>query len=229
MTRLSRYALTAALQWRHGFIPAFALTTALMAAILRALPPLVRTKAAQFLLAADPLFFAFLFAGSFLMLEKSDGTLAALAASPYPPRDYLLERAIAVGLTAAASGVVLAAAGGLERWSPLPIVAAQLLGAAGSGAAGIAVASRAKTINGFFLTAAPAMALMAVPPLSALFAFPAAPIAAFFPGYAVVAWIGAGLGRPLSGGAIAASLANAAAWTALAFAAARRAAAEALR
>lgn len=223
MTRTIRWRLSLSLQWRHGFVPAFALTTVLMSAVLRALPPTMRQKAAQVLIAADPLFFAFLFAGSFLMLEKSDGTLEALAASPYPTRDYLLERGLSIGLTAAAAGIVLAAAGGLERWAAPTIVAAQLLGAAGSGAAGIAIAAKAKSINGFFLAAAPAMAFMAVPLLHALFGFPAAPIAACFPGYAVVAWIGAGIGRPLGGIAFAASAANALVWTAASFLAARRA------
>ncbi|MFA6504680.1 MAG: hypothetical protein WCT14_01210 [Treponemataceae bacterium] len=222
MTRFTRYALSMRLQWRHGFIPAFAVTLALLTAILRSLPLSFKLPAAQAMIASDPLFFAFFFSGAFLMLEKSDGTIAALAASPYPAHEYLLERGLAVGLVAAASGTALAAFSDITAWTPFPIVAAQLVGSACAGAAGIAVASRVKSINGFFIASVPAMALMAVPLLSALFGFPSETIAAFFPGWAVVSWIGAGLGRSTSIGNVIASLANGAFWTAAAFIAAER-------
>lgn len=222
MTRFTRYGLALRLQWRHGFIPAFAATTALMAAILRSLPAAYKVPAAQAMVASDPLFFAFFFSGAFLMLEKSDGTVAALAASPCTAREYLLERALSIGLVAAASGLAIAALGGLSAWSPLPVIAAQLLGAAASGAAGTAVAARAKSINGFFIASVPFMTLFAVPFLSALFGVPSARIAAFFPGWSIVAWIGAGLGRPMSAGQAAASIAGGALWTAFAFYAAGR-------
>lgn len=160
---LRRLALGLKLQARHGFAAAYAVATLIFGLVLGALPPAWGARLLPLLAAAEPCFFAPFFAGAFLMLERGAGSFRVLFAAPLTVAAYIAERAILVGLFCAAAGLGLGALAAKGPWSPLGLAAAELAGAALGAPLGMAAAARARSMNGFILSAVPALALLAAP------------------------------------------------------------------
>ena len=81
------------LLWRHGFVAAYLVVGILYAALLSALPRDWADAVLPVLAWSDAAFFCFFFAGASICLDLSQGTFAALCASPLEPGAYIVVKA----------------------------------------------------------------------------------------------------------------------------------------
>jgi fluoroquinolone transport system permease protein len=111
----------ALVQGRHGFYAVTAVVVGVWVGVLLLLPDPVRENPA----ALAPMFVvtnlqvtAFYFAAALLLLERSQGTLSAIAVSPLRPGEYLAARAASLAVLGATESIAVArlAFGADARW-----------------------------------------------------------------------------------------------------------------
>jgi fluoroquinolone transport system permease protein len=153
-------------QARNGFYWATAFLVLVVGGLLLAVPEAVRANASLWVpavVAMNLQITTFFFVAGLMLLERDEGTLAALAVSPVSPGGYLAARV--VSLTALASVETLALvwiafdAGG--AWI-LTTAGAVALGAIYTGM-GAAVATRYASVNALLLPAAVVVTVLLLP------------------------------------------------------------------
>ncbi|SDM32261.1 hypothetical protein SAMN05421823_11284 [Catalinimonas alkaloidigena] len=111
----------------------------------------------------DPVIMSYLFAGVLLLFEKNENTLAALAVSPLPMRQYLWSKGVALTLVATGTALVMAWVGHGFRLQYVPF----LIGMIGSSLqfawVGCAMGARARDFSQFLLRSIGGMIVGAVP------------------------------------------------------------------
>ncbi|MCI3921026.1 ABC transporter permease [Paenibacillus sp. TRM 82003] len=153
MRRLrSAMAFDMKLQVRHGFYATYALISSLYIIVLRILPAQWRETAHVVLTFSDPAALGFFFIGGLLLLEKQQHIFDPLFVTPYASAEYVVSKTATLSLLSLAS-IVLIRIGvfGLQgRWTLF------LFGAAATAAfftlLGLGIASRCRTMNGYFAT-----------------------------------------------------------------------------
>jgi fluoroquinolone transport system permease protein len=95
---LSAFRSDVRYQWRYGFYFVYAFLIACFVAIIRVLPEGWRQTALVAALLGDPALLGFFFIGGILQLERGEGLLDALFASPLRPAEYLVSKAASLGL-----------------------------------------------------------------------------------------------------------------------------------
>lgn len=222
-------ALLNALRWdvvvqaRNGFYWATAFLVVVLGALLLRLPAGARAEVATWvpaILAVNVQITTFFFMAGLLLLEREEGTLGALAVSPFPPWGHLAVRVVSLTALAAAEtfavvGIVFGTGG---SW---------LLILSGTAALGViytcfgaAVAARYASVNALLLPASAFVTLLLLPLLSHFGVVPRA-LFLWHPIEPALALIRAGYG---TGGPaeIAFGFAGSLAWGALAFGWGRR-------
>jgi fluoroquinolone transport system permease protein len=178
-------AVVAALGWdivvqvRNGFYWATAFLILAMGGLLLALPEPARANHAAWvpaLVAINLQTTTFFFAAALILLERDEGTLAALGVTPFGAGAYSAMRTATLTTLAAAEtgAIVWLAFGTLQFWSPV------LLGTATMGAIytgfGLAIASRYESVNALLLPTSAFLAFLLLPLLPHFGLAPRAPL-----------------------------------------------------
>jgi fluoroquinolone transport system permease protein len=99
-----------------------------------------------------------------VLLEKQQGSLAAVFVTPARPAEYLLSKAVSLTALAVATAVVIALASGLPL-RPLPFVAGIVLTSVSFVMVGLAVSAAVRTVNGYLLAMVPVTVVPMLPVL----------------------------------------------------------------
>lgn len=154
-------------QARYGFYFLYAVLTVVYGMVLYALPEGWREKAAAILIFSDPASMGLFFMGAIVLLEKSQRTPWAFAASPVRPMEYVIGKVGSLSAVSLAVAAVLALTAGVGN---LPMV---LLGTAMAGGmftlSGIVVAAKISSLNQFILWTVPVEVVGFVPAVLHLF------------------------------------------------------------
>ncbi|HRW25235.1 MAG TPA: hypothetical protein P5298_12560 [Spirochaetia bacterium] len=211
------FAADLRLLWRHGFAIAYLVVAALYAAVLSALPRAWADAVLPILAWSDPAFFCFFFAGASVCLDLAQGTFRSLFASPLRPSDYLIVKALDLGILSFAMAAIVSASSRGADFSLWPLAASAAFGGAPAAMLGAALALRLKSVNRFMMGSIPAFLVLALPALdyAAGRYLPPwfGPIAALSPGGASLAFARAAYTAAPAGELALGALA-AAAWTA---------------
>jgi fluoroquinolone transport system permease protein len=214
----------AALQSRNGFYRATLFIVLVMGALLLAIPEALRADRALWVpavLAVNLQVTTFFFVAGLMLLEREEGTLAALGVSPLGAGTYLLSKTVTLTALAAVETValVLIAFGPGGNWVLI------LLGTAAIGAVytgfGVAVGARFRSVNALLLPASLIVTLLLLPLLPHFGLAPRVP-SFLHPIEPPLALIRAGYGVG-GAGEIAYGLAGSAMWAGIAFLLGRRA------
>ncbi len=168
-------AFATALRWdvvvqaRNGFYWASGFLVLVVGGLLLALPEAARADRAACvpaLLAVNLQITTFFFVAGLMLLERDEGTLAALAVSPFSPGAYLATRATTLTTLAALESVAVV-------WIAFGMRGSWLLILAGTGALGAtytclgaAVACRYASVNALLLPASVFVGLLLLPLLA---------------------------------------------------------------
>jgi fluoroquinolone transport system permease protein len=154
------------LQARNGFYWATAFLVLVVGGLLLAAPEVVRTNSSVWvpaLIAVNMQTTTFFFVAGLMLLERDEGTLAALAVSPLSAGDYLAARTLT--LTALAGIETLALV-----WMAFEVRGASLAIVAGTAAVGViytafgaAIATRYESVNRLLLPASVVVMLLLLP------------------------------------------------------------------
>ena len=156
------------LQYRYGIYAAYAFIVALYVAELLLLGAVLPPWVPALIIFTDPAALGFFFLGALMMLEKSEGVRAALAASPVSAIDYLTGKiATLVGLSLASCLVLLPFIHQVAN--PILLFVAVMLTAIQYVGIGVPIALRFKTVNGYLIGSAGFLTPLIAPGLLALF------------------------------------------------------------
>ncbi len=165
-------ALLTALRWdmvlqaRNGFYWTTAFVVLVVGALLLAVPEAARADAGAWvpaIIASNLQITTFFFMAGLMLLERDEGTLTALAVSPFTPGAYVAARTITLTALAAVETILLVWVGFGAGGSWLPILAGTAaIGVIYTGC-GAAIATRYESVNGMLLPASAFVALLLLP------------------------------------------------------------------
>jgi fluoroquinolone transport system permease protein len=150
------------LLWRYRVLYAGAVVAALWVLVLAQLPPEARPLALPFALFTDLAVVGYYFLAGLVLLEREEGSLAALAVSPLRFPEYLGSKLAVLTLLALAMSFAIVPAGGGGPWSPLWLVVGVVLTSLFAMLVGFLLVARYATISEFLVPSSlPFVALMA--------------------------------------------------------------------
>lgn len=154
------------LQARNGFYWASAFLVLVVGGLLLALPAAARANEAAWVpavLAVNLQITTFFFVAGLILLERDEGTLAALAVSPFSPGAYLAVRTVTLTALAAVETIAVV-------WIAFDSAGSWLLMLSGSAALGViytglgaAIGARYTSVNAFLLPASLVVSLLLLP------------------------------------------------------------------
>src|SRR5262245_7906856 len=141
----------ARLQWRNGFGYAIVFVTAIWLLVATRLPAAQLSWLLPMMVANNLLITAFYFMAALVLLERDEGSLAALAVTPLLAGEYLAGKAAALTVLALVQNVALALVFGVRGIDIVLAGAGVALGAALLALFGFALVSRYSSINTFLM------------------------------------------------------------------------------
>jgi len=215
----------AVLQFRGGFYYVGAFVAILYVALLSQLPdewPLDLPLIIPAVLFINLMVTTFYFVAAMVILERDEGTLAALAASPLRPREYLAAKTVSLAFLAIAENLAVLLFFYGAEFGPLALLAGLIMLCAFYTFVGIITIARFNSINSFIIPSGFAVALLVAPPLLQHFGAVSGWIYYLHPMQPYLSLIAAAFTAPAVGeiayGVVAGGL-----WLALAYEGARRA------
>ena len=148
-------------QARYGFYLIYAILTVLYIFVLSLIDhPQARSLAAALVLLSDPAVLGFFFIGGIWLLEKDEDLHSYAAITPQRHGEYVLGKAVSLGLISTLAATVICLAG--VPGANLPLLAAAVFLASGVFTlTGLVLATMAKSVNGYMLVSVlPAMVLL---------------------------------------------------------------------
>jgi fluoroquinolone transport system permease protein len=181
-------------QFRHGFYYAYLFVSAVYILLLRFIPGGYRTYAATIMVFSDPGVMGFFFVGGILLLERGQGILDPLFVTPLQPRAFILSKCLSLAVLAVSTSLVILLATFGFSFRALPLVVGVVLSSFIATLAGLGLAARASTLNGY-LVASPLFLLpFSLPLVDYLGLFPSA-LFYVLPGKASLVLIDGAFGR----------------------------------
>lgn len=95
-------------QVRYGFYYAYAVITVLYIIILRQIPYDSQKLAVTFIIFSDPAILGFFFIGGLILLEKGEGTLEYIVATPLRDKEYLASKALSLTFLSMLTSLIIA-------------------------------------------------------------------------------------------------------------------------
>lgn len=170
MKRLCRTFLSdVRYQWRYGFYFIYGFLTVCFIVALRLLPESWRQTALVVALIADPALLGLFFIGGILQLERGEGILDALFSSPLRPWEYILSKALSLGLISTMVCVIVALGSGAADVRYGVLAPSVLLGSMGFTMIGLAVSVNLKSMNAFLSVDGLWEAVLLMPPTLLMF------------------------------------------------------------
>lgn len=160
-------------QAKYGFYFLYAVLTAIYVTVLLALPENWKEKAAAILIFSDPASMGLFFMGAIVLLEKSQHTTCAFAASPVRVTEYVIAKVSSLSAVSLAVAAVLAVTAGQGLQSGACNIHIVLFGTFISSVIftlfGITVATKTASLNQFILRTVPVEAVCFVPAILHVF------------------------------------------------------------
>ncbi len=168
-------------QRRYGFYLVYGFLTVCFIIVLRLLPDSWRETALVVTLLADPALLGLFFIGGLKQLERGEGILDALFSSPLRPWEYIVSKALSLGMISTLVSVIVALGSGVPGVKFAVLVPAILFGSMCFTLIGLAVSVNLKSMNAFLSVDGLWEAVLLLPPLLLMFNVSFAPLE-FFPG-----------------------------------------------
>ncbi|HMP42973.1 MAG TPA: hypothetical protein PKA05_21540 [Roseiflexaceae bacterium] len=197
------------LQWRNGFYAATAVMPAVMVGLVLQLPVSLPIVLLPVLVAGNLLITTFYFIAGLVLLERSDGSDAALQVSPLRTTEYLAAKVATLGILALAENLLLVRAAFVGEINPGLLIGGILVAAVLYTMVGAVAVARYQSLNEYLLPSMVIVSLLTLPllpaalgwqhpllllhplqPAMSLLRASIEPVAAWEIGYAVVAGIG---------------------------------------
>ena len=183
-------------QYRSGFYFIYMFLIVCFVVILRLLPDAWRQTALIVTLLSDPALLGFFFIGGILQLERGEGILDVLFSTPLQPREYIVSKAVSLGLIATLAGCLIALGSGVSGVRYFLLVPVLLLGSVCFTFIGISVSINLRSMNAFLSVDGLWEAILLIPPLLLLFNVAFLPLE-FLPGSIVLRLVQASIGLPV--------------------------------
>lgn len=160
--------LDARLQLRYGIYYAYAFVVGVYAVGLAFLGEWLPAWAIGVGIYSDPAVLGFFFLGALMMLEKAEGTRAALAITPVSPADYFWAKALTLTLVAVIAVTVIGYLAHTRVNWPL-LLSATILTSIQFIGIGVPIARRFKTVTSYLIGSAGLLIPVVVPGMLALY------------------------------------------------------------
>ncbi len=156
-------------QFKHGFYFIYFIMVVFYIVVMGILPEAWKNAATVAVLFIDPAALGFFFIGGILLLEKGERVLDALFVSPLRVWEYVLAKAVSLGIISVLTGIVIAVIGLGTKVNPPLLMLSLLFGSVVYTFVGLSAGVKAKTVNQFMLITVPAEILLGAPPIISLF------------------------------------------------------------
>ena len=185
-------------QWRYGFYFIYGFMTVCFIIVLRLLPDSWRETALVATLLADPALLGLFFIGGLMQLERGEGILDALFSSPLRPWEYIVSKALSLGMISTLVSVIVTLGSGVPNVKFAVLVLAILFGSMCFTLIGLAVSVNLRSMNAFLSVDGLWEAVLLFPPVLLMFNVSFTPLE-LFPGSVVLRLIQASAGAyPMS-------------------------------
>ncbi|CAN5839794.1 hypothetical protein BH23GEM9_BH23GEM9_03420 [soil metagenome] len=181
-------------QFRYGFHAAYLFVAVAYVGLLLLVPAAPRMLAIAPVLLSEATVIGFIFAGTLLHLERSDGVLRALAVTPLRVRSYLFSKVLSLSLLTVAVALTIAWAAGARVDAPLLALGAALTSALFV-AAGLSAAAAFSSLDRFAVWGGLGASLLGLPVLPYL-GLLESPLWWLLPTWPALLLLGAGVGAP---------------------------------
>ena len=156
-------------QFRYGFYLIYILMVLFYIILMGFFPNAWMRDVIAIILFSDPAALGFFFIGGILLLEKNERVLDVLFVSPLKIWEYVIAKAVSLGLISTLVGVVIAVVGLGAKVNIPVLILSLMIGSALYTFVGMAAGVKAKTVNQYMVITIPAETLLATPPVLLLF------------------------------------------------------------
>lgn len=156
-------------QFRHGFYFIYTIMVLFYIISIGFLPDTWKSNATAIVLFADPAALGFFFIGGILLLEKGERVLDSLFVSPLKIWEYVLAKAVSLGLVSTLVGLIISLVG-LSLQVNIPVLGFTLIvSSLFYTLIGIIAGVNSKSVNRFLIVTVPVEMLLSTPPIILLF------------------------------------------------------------
>lgn len=158
-------------QYRQGFYPVYFLVAIVYTVILRNMPMEYRSIFTAFVILTDTSMLGMFFVGAVLLMEREQGLMEGLFASPLKTGEYLSAKVISFSLLAVGVTYGIIFAGGVEIRSYLLLTGMILLNVFFFTLLGMGAGAKVKSVNGYMMTVSFYSMIFVVPFLKYIYDF----------------------------------------------------------
>lgn len=185
MRTLSAIIYDIKFQIRHGFYYAYALVSVLYIVLLKIVPADSREYLSILILLTDPTVLGFFFIGGIVLLEKDQNIFASLFVTPMKVGEYVTAKLVSLTMLSLLSSAAIAFFSTPGSFDPLLLLISVAPSSVFFTLAGLALAVRVKSINGYII-ASPFFLTPFILPLFGFMKLFNSPIYYLLPGYSSV-------------------------------------------
>lgn len=207
-------------QFRHGFYYAYLFVSAVYILFLWFIPPELKQPLAVIMVFSDPGVMGFFFVGGILLLERGQGVLDNLFITPLEPWEFIFSKCISLAFLALSTSLAILLFTFGFAFNPLPLALGVVLTSFISTLAGLALAAKASSLNGYLISSPLFQVPFTLPLIDYVGLLPSS-LFYLLPGKASLVLIDASFGGR-SGGELALAALSLAAWTGATYFWARR-------
>lgn len=158
-------------QFKYGFYLVYAIITMVYIGVIFALPASWRGTASAVIVFSDPAALGFFFMGAIVLFEKSERVLNSIFISPLKIDEYIFSKVVSLGLISTLVGVTIAVLSTSANVNIVYLTLGLMLGSILFSLAGLIVATKVNSLNGFMLGVIPIGTVLSLPPFLIFFGF----------------------------------------------------------
>lgn len=183
-------------QFKYGFYLVYFIITMVYIGVVYALPPSLRQTASAVITFSDPAALGLFFMGAIVLFEKSERVLNSLFISPLKIDEYIFSKVFSLGLISTLVGIVITIITSYKNANILSLVIGLMLGSILFSLAGLIVATKVNSLNGFMIGLIPIGTFLSMPPFLLFFGVNH-PLLNLHPGVIILQYTlsGAGIGK----------------------------------
>lgn len=156
-------------QYKQGLYTVYVVLTIVYLILLQKLPAGgIREYAVPLVVFSDPSLVGYFFIGGIVMLEKQQGITDYLAVTPLSPAEYIVSKAVSLGILASAASFMITLESGAYGINWVCLLAGVLLTSLFFTLYGFIIAAGCRTINQYFIRMIPFLLLAALPCFSVI-------------------------------------------------------------
>lgn len=156
-------------QFKYGFYLVYLIITMVYIGVIFALPTSLRHVSSAVIMFSDPAALGFFFMGAIVLFEKSEMVLNSLFISPLKIDEYIFSKIVSLGLISTFVGIVIATMTSYENINIVSLVIGLTLGSMLFSLAGLIVATKVNSLNGFMVGVIPIGTFLSMPPFLIFF------------------------------------------------------------